>query len=370
VNKDFTILNALRRMLSPNGRLDYLERSNVIFLKDIKPVVDEISRMVAEVDLEPGQVLVDVKFVTTKNSDLLDVGVHIGDNGWVASIGLGQIPTRLPFDLGNGGWDDHIIANDSRRGPFTDPTLNAGATLVPDTIYGALNLTQVTAALRFLKRDTSTEIVQAPKIIALDHQEATIFVGDTIRYAQAKTEQGQAGGLSLSVEEAPKSPVQTGFQLLVTPHIIPGTDKVQLEVIPASESLSGTSASPLAPAGFDVFTVGSGAAAGTIALPRISSSTIATKMMLRSGQTAVIGGLTTESNTQTELKVPFLGDIPILGWMFKNKSSSKSRSSLIVFVTPEIVRSPEETDAAIKSILDERRKALQDEYTRIFGAGG
>ena len=110
--------------------------------------------------------------------------------------------------------------------------------------------------------------MQAPKLIALDHQEATIFVGETVRYAQARSEQGQAGGLQLVVEEAPQSPVSTGFQLLVIPHIVPGTDKIIMDIIPKSDSLSGTGSTTLAPAGFDVFTVGSGSGTGSIALPR------------------------------------------------------------------------------------------------------
>jgi type II secretory pathway component GspD/PulD (secretin) len=138
-------------------------------------------------------------------------------------------------------------------------------------------------------------------------------------------------------------------------------------VIPESEALSGSGGPPLAPLGFDVFLVGSGTGEGSIALPRISSSTIHTKMLLKSGQTAVLGGLTTDSNSRTETKVPFLGDIPIIGWAFKSRSTSQQKQSLIVFITPEIVSSPEETEANLRRILEERRSAMQSEYRRIFG---
>ncbi len=367
---NFTLLQALNRMLSPSGSIEYIEGQNVLFIKDTKPVLDEIGRLIAEVDVEPKQVFVDVKFVTTKNTDVLDYGINIGDTGWQASVGLGQIPTRLPFNLGGGGFEDSLIANDSGRGPFTDSSLNAsGTTTVPDTIFGALNFTGVQAVLTLLKQDKTSEIVQAPKLIVLDHQPGTIFVGDTVRYAQASAEQGQAGGLQLVVEEASGSPVQTGFQLLIVPHIIPGEDKVELEVIPEAESLSGSGGPPLAPVGFDVFTVGAGgnAGSGSIALPRVSSSTIHTKMLLISGQTAVIGGLTTDSNTKTVTQVPFLGDIPVLGWAFKSEKTTNEKQSLIVFITPEIVKTPEETEASIRRILSNRKKAMESEYRRIFG---
>ncbi len=371
-SQPFALIEALRRTLTPDiGRLEYMEATNVIIVKDTKPVVDEISRIVQSVDVEPGQVFIDVKFVTTQNQDILDYGINPGANGWAASLGLGQIPTRLPFDLGAGGWDDEIIANDTGTGPFANGLSNpTGNTIMPDVIFGALNMTEVTATLRLLKRDQSSEIVQAPRLIALDHQEATIFVGETVRYAQASAEQGQAGGLSLVVEEAPQSPVSTGFQLLVIPHIVPGTDKVIMDIIPKTESLSGTGTSTLAPPGFDVFTVGAGTLGGegSIALPRIASSTIATKVLLRSSQTAVLGGLVTDNDSETVTQIPLLGDIPLLGWLFKHRAATKARTSLIVFVTPSVIRSPEEVEQNLQRVLEERRQQMRSEYEAIFGS--
>jgi type IV pilus assembly protein PilQ len=359
---NFTLIDALQSLITPEvGSLQYHAEQNVIFVKDTKLVVEQIARIIEKIDVEPAQVFIDVQFVTTSDSDVLDVGVSPGSDGWTASIGLGQIPHRLPFNLGAGGWDDNLIANDTGTGPFADLDNNpTGRTTMPDVVFGALNFQQVTAALRLLKRDTSSEIAQAPKLIALDHQMATIFVGETIRYAQARSEQGQAGGLQLVVEEAPNSPVSVGFQLLVIPHVVPGTDKVVMDVIPKADSLSGAgSASTLAPAGFDVFTVGAGQGEGTIALPRISSSTIATKVLLRSGQTAVLGGLVTDSDTVTETRLPFVGDIPVLGWLFKNRVESRSKRTLIVFIRPDIIRSPEQVEETRNEILRQRAEALQ-----------
>ena len=366
----FKLIDALQKIVTPNtGTLQYYEGNNTIFVRDTRPVVEQITRMVESIDTEPAQVFVDVKFVTTSNRDILNYGVGIGDNGWNVSASGGQIPIKFPFDLGSGGWEDRIIANDTGRGPFADENFNpTGGTQLPDVIFGALSFTQVNMALQLLKKDTESEIVQAPKLIALDHQESTIFVGETIRYAQARAEQGQAGGLQLVVEEAPRSPVQTGFQLLVIPHVIPGTDKIIMDVIPQSDSLSGTGSSSLAPAGFDVFTVGAGTGgSGTIALPRIASSTIATKVLLRSSQTAVLGGLSTDTTTSSHTRLPVLGDIPVLGFLFGSKTSSKSKTSLIVFVTPQIIRSPEEVEQNLKKVLGERSQQLKSEYESIFG---
>jgi len=304
--------------------------------------------------------------VATANSDVLNLGVDYGDNGPAVTLSGGQVPITFPFSEGAGGWDDWMIPNPA-GGPFADPALNFGNTVTPDTVFGALSFTQVQATLRLLQRDTKTEVIQAPKIIALDGSEATIFVGETVRYAEAKSEQGQAGGLQLSVAEASSSPVEVGFQLLIRPNVIPGTKKIVMEVIPKETSLSGTGTSSLAPPGFDVFTVGSGGSEGSIALPRTRSSTIVTTMMLETGQTAVIGGLTTDSDIETETKVPLLGDIPVLGELFSHESKSRDRRSLMVFITPTIVHSSEDTEVLLRQELERRRTRLKDELDALIG---
>lgn len=372
----FTLLDTLRGMLTPDvGTLEYIEESNTIMVKDTKPVVEAVQKAIDMVDVEPSQIQLDVRFVTTTNDDVLDFGISPGGSGWTASLGLGQIPTRLPFDLGAGGWDDSIIANDTRTGPFTDETQNFGDTTIPSVVFGALNFQQVSATLRLLKKDARSEIVQAPQIVALDHQTATIFVGEAVRYAQARVEQGQAGGLLLALEEGDESPVNVGFQLLTTPHIVPGTDKVIMQVVPQRTALTGTGSTAVAPAGFDVFQVGGGtdAGAGSIALPRVASSTLATTVLLRSGQTAVLGGLKSKSETETITKLPLLGDIPVLGHLFKNTSRQNTVSTLLVFITPQIIRSAEDMEASLKRVVEEKiqdhRSPLSQEKDRVFGRG-
>ena len=217
-----------------------------------------------------------------------------------------------------------------------------------------------------LQRDTRSEVIQAPKIITLDGHEATIFVGETVRYAEARSEQGQAGGLSLSVEEAQGSPVEVGFQLLVRPSVIPGTKRLMMEVIPKETSLSGSSTgSPLAPSGFDIFTVGAQGLEGSIALPRTRSSTLITNMLLESGQTAVIGGLTTDSDVKIKSTVPFLGAIPIVGELFTHRTQTKDRRSLVIFVTPRLVHSAEDTEYLLQEELRNRRERLHKQVEAL-----
>ncbi len=369
ISDHFTVLQALQKALSNAGQLDYVETQNVVIVRDTQQVHEEIRGILARLDIEPAQVFVDVKFVSTGNTDLLDLGVDYGDSGPTISMSGGQIPITFPFDQGSGGWDDWIIASPNGEGPFVDPLLNGGATFVPDTIFGALSFTQVQATLRMLERDITTQVFQAPKIIALDGYPATIFVGETIRYAEAKSEQGQAGGLQLSLEEAEGSPIEIGFQLLIKPHVIPGAGKVIMDVIPKETSLSGTGTSSVAPPGFDVFTIGAAGLEGSIALPRTRSSTIVTTMMLENGQTAVIGGLTTETDTKVMSRVPGLSRIPLLGELFKHRTKSRDRRSLLVFITPTIVHGSQDTELLLQQELRRRRMRIADEIDNLVGGG-
>lgn len=356
LEKNFFLLNALRKALSPLGELDYILERNTIIVKDTKPTLDNIAQIIERLDVEPSQIFLDVKFVSTRNTDLFDFGVDWA-NGFQVFTNGGIVPSRLPFDVGRGGWDDDIIPSVSDGPlPLTDDQLAAATT------YGILDFSQTMATLRLLKDDAKSSIVQAPKLIALDHQEATIFVGDTVRYAESEAEQGQAGGLEFSIKEARNSPVQTGFQLLFIPHIIPDTEKMIMTVIPESESFATGTNSPTLP-GFNRFQIGD----LSIDLPQIQSRTLVTKMILESGQTAVIGGLVTEDEFEQVRKIPFLGDIPIIGYAFKWKRVRKTKESLLVFITPYLIRSPEETQKVIEQEVTRRREKLRSENERIFG---
>ena len=360
--RNFTLVRALRGALSPNGKLDYFERNNTLVVKDTSPVVNEIERMLAEIDVEPAQVFIDVKFVTTSNTDALSYGFDPGENGLRIGMSFGSIPTRLPFNLGGGGWNNEIIAGDPAQTPgLTQEELKQAIN------YGTLDFTGATFTLNLLEQDDTTRIVQAPRLLALDNQEATIFVGQTIRFAETEAQSNQSGGLTFSIREAANSPVQTGFQLYMVPHVVPGTDKVILNVIPEAEQLTGRGTDPNLP-GFNIFRSGQGTENEVqIALPEISSQTLVTTLMLESGQTAVIGGLITESESEIERKLPFLGDIPLLGFFFKSVSKSKRSQSLLIFITPRIVRDSG-SFAKFHELEDRRRQAaIESEMERIFG---
>ncbi len=359
--KDFTLIKSMRNALSNGGKLDYISRYNMIVVKDIPPVIAQIEKILQEVDVEPSQIFVDVKFVTTTNTDALTYGFDISDQGIRAGISGGAIPTRLPFNLGGGGWNNALIANEGGH----TPGLSEADTLSAMT-FGTLDFTKTTFTLDLLKKDERSRIVQAPKLMALDNQEATIFVGRTIRYAQTEASAAQNGGLTYSIKEADNSPVQTGFQLYMIPHVIPGSNKIMMTLIPEAEQLVGNSDDPRL-AGFQIFKSGEGTPNEvSIALPQVASSTLVTTLLIESGHTAVIGGLITETETERVNKVPILGDIPFLDFFFKSTKKARVQESLIIFITPRIVRDSGEVDQLVDAETLRRQKAVEEEIEKIY----
>lgn len=120
VAHDFPIIEALRKALSPGGDLDYIRSQNVVIVRDTAQVHSSIKAMLDRVDVEPSQVFVDVKFISTANNDLESLGVDYGDFGPSVDFSGGQIPITFPFNLGTGGFEDLLIASPDGTGPYAN----------------------------------------------------------------------------------------------------------------------------------------------------------------------------------------------------------------------------------------------------------
>lgn len=363
IEKEFNLLKAFQQALEPKGKVTYLKESNSLIATGTRPQLSQLEKLIARVDVEPAQVYVDVKFITTQNSDFLDLGVDPGETGIALDMSFGSMLHRLPFNLFGGGFEDSL--SPFRGGPERFGPLPVTSSTDAFT-FGTLDFSSTKFALNLVKTDKSSRIVQAPKLIALDNQEATIFVGETIRFAQTKAASNQSGGLEFSIDEADNSPVQVGFQLLIIPHVIPDKDQVIMTLIPQQRSLTGTSSEQ---PGFDVFTTGVGGTTGEqrIALPREQSSTVVTKMKLDNGQTAVVGGLLRDTETVEVNKIPFLGDLPVLGYLFRGETTATERTNLIIFVTPKIVRDSNQMRKLVRDELRDRQDRIEAELVEIAG---
>jgi type II secretory pathway component GspD/PulD (secretin) len=359
--REFPFLEFLQTTLSSNlegetvGVMRYDDLTNTIMVKDTKPVLDQIQSIVDELDVEPNQILLDVKFISTTNEDLLNFGTDYAlgeDEGMIfrsaaldpttqtAQTLTGGKVTRLPFGLGE---------EQSKTDQFF------------------LTNYQMAATLRLFQRDRFSKLIQSPQLTALDNQEATIFVGETIHYARAESDSSQSGGATFTIDEASGSPVHVGFQLFIIPHVVKGTERVMMTVIPENKFLSGTSATATVD-GFERFEI-SGAGPGgsdlSIDLPRVQSATVVTNMIIESGQTAVLGGLVVERSSRDVKKIPILGDIPVVNMFFRSTTNNVQKDHLIVFVTPRVIKSINDTEAELNRRLEKRRNSSEDNYDRL-----
>lgn len=348
---NFPIVAAVRAIVDPDGgKVNYIPGSNAILFTGKAPHVRRVRQICEQLDVEPPQVFIDMNFIATNTTDATQFGMKT-DTGLQLGITGSGIQHRLPFAASGGGWADFI------SGTSFPPPSSANFS------YGTLDFTQTNLLFQFLKQDKCSKIVQAPKILALDNQEATIFVGESIRYARSTAASNQNGGLTFSVEEDENSPVNVGFQLLVIPHVIPGENKIMLLVIPQQRSLNGTT-SPIP--GFDRFTV----SGQTIDLPRVASSTMVTQMILRDKETAVIGGLLEDRAINQQDKVPGLGDLPILGMLFRGQAKQKIQQNLTITITPRILRGSDAANTTMGDELSGRSDRLKAQWGQLGTSGG
>jgi general secretion pathway protein D len=184
----------------------------------------------------------------------------------------------------------------------------------------------------------------------VDNTEATIFVGQSVPYAEIRTVATQSGGSTTEIAEGRRSPVKVGFQLMIIPRII--GDKILVTVIPENSVLIGKDKDN---PGFERFKI----SGQEIVLPRTSDTTLITRLMVEDSKTIILGGLQTENITIEERAIPILKDIPILGYFFRKKDEVISKEHLLIVITPRIVKSTEKISETIQQQLKTREKEAE-----------
>ncbi len=362
--KRFTLKAVLDTVLSKDaggkavGRLDFDPQTLTFVATDTKVVLDRIEEIIQLLDVEPRQVLIDIKFISTTNEDLLNFGMSYNFAG---EEGLGVRHTIMDPST----WVDPT--GTTRTGKITRLPFGFGKEVGTPGDQYFLTEYDMIMTFRAFKQDKFSRLVQEPTLAVLDNTEATIFVGETIAYAETRAQANQYGGLEFSIGEATRSPVKVGFQLFVIPKIVQESDKVILTVIPQNEFLTGTT-SPLP--GFERFTLagaGAGGANASIDLPRVATNTIVTKLILESGRTAVLGGLVVERSNYTDSGLPVLKDIPLVSYLFKNRTDSIRKEHLLIFLTPRIVRGGSGPSEHLREMLKQREEAERREFEQMRG---
>ncbi|HQP10443.1 MAG TPA: type IV pilus secretin PilQ [Candidatus Omnitrophota bacterium] len=294
------IIASISKMKSERGAIDFDERTNTVIVTDISSRLKTIESVIETLDTTTPQVLIETKIVETNLDDTENLGVD-----WMtkASVTGSARPISYPFKLGS-------TENRFAPGPIEDLDVEEDSNTFT---YGTLNFTQFQAVLELLKSRTDTNILSNPRIVTLDNRPARIAVGTEypIPSFGANAETGELQTTGINYENV-------GINFEVTPHVnVAGF--VTLEISPEVSEVSGTTSFQ------------------GINVPVIGTEKVKTNVMIKDGDTLVIAGLLTDRLTDIKKKVPFLGDIPIAGLIFRKTEKTISKTDLIIFLTPHII---------------------------------
>jgi type IV pilus assembly protein PilQ len=312
---------AIEEMLSDRGKVKFDERANLVIVTDIAPNVYKIRQVIEKLDMRTQQVNIEAKMIETT----LDKDDKLGIN-WTTQITAtgASRPITAPFDRkGKGGmWypeGDTTAKGNTSVGIFPPSPGTAFPMAAPTNFtFGTLSFASFQAALEILKSKTGTKILSNPRITTLNNKEAKITVATN--YNIPTYERNASTG---NYEITGYQEKELGIILSVTPQInSEGFIMVKLE--PEVSAFST----------WDTFTT----SGGTISAPRYVVRKASTEVMVKDGETIAIGGLIKESTTDTVVKVPVLGDIPVLSLLFKKKEKSIETTDLLIFVTVNLVK--------------------------------
>jgi type IV pilus assembly protein PilQ len=306
-------------MLSPRGSLSIDERTNTLLVQDTSDKLADIRRLVQTLDVPVKQVLIEARIVIVSDTFERDLGARFGVTSAQKNGSNGLLSVT-----GNGTGADTMtqsgIANLASSGvvtPVTTPVLaNRYQVNLPAAhTNGSIGVSLlggsyiVDLELSAAQNEGKSETISSPRVITANQKQATIMQGVEIPYQESAS----SGATTTQFKNAVLS-------LKVTPLITPDNRVVlDLDVSDNSVGQQVTSA-----------TGGS--------VPSIDTREIITQVLVNDGQTVVLGGILDTHKTKSANKVPFLADIPVLGYLFKSSTNINNKTELLIFITPKILR--------------------------------
>jgi general secretion pathway protein D len=285
----------------------------------------QIEQVLANLDKPKRQVLIKVVFLEVQHNNSLDLGL---EGGWTGPAGNSTVSAASAFGLSqlNGKAPTYnALGNANGQTPTSSSSIGGGFAQIIGKDF------QVT--LQAIAQAGKAEVLSRPSILARDGQLAEIVVGQSI-YLPSGVSFGTVGTSSTTTIPTINGSYQNvGIQLDVTPFI---GDNDMVEMILEPQNTSVDTSSP----GQEI--TGGSIFSSAIYAPNINKTSANTVVITPNAQTVVIGGLIQNSKSVTDTEVPVLGDIPVLGDLFKHRASSREKEELVIFITPHILSGPVE----------------------------
>jgi type IV pilus assembly protein PilQ len=300
---NLTTKNDKLALLSPRGSAVVDSRTNTLIVRETPKLLEDMKKLIRKLDVPVRQVMIESRIVIASNTFAQTLGVRFGVAGNTVHVNNGSGPVGSVNNLGGttGTINGTAIVND------------ALVDLAASNPYGALGMTLARGADYVLNLEISAlqdqglaELISNPRVMTADRCQATIKQGTQIPYT---TSSGNTGPVTQMVDAV--------LQLDVLPQITPSGSVVM--------ALKITNDSPLPPE-----VVGQ--------QPPIDTKSIQTNVQVQDGETIVLGGVLTGKQTNNTNKVPFLADLPGIGFLFKRTSKVDNKTELLIFVTPKIIK--------------------------------
>jgi type IV pilus assembly protein PilQ len=296
---------ASARILSARGSVMAEPRTNQLFVTDIPSKLEQVQQLLAKLDIAVRQVLIEARIVEASDSFGKSLGVKLGGGGRTGEIGTSNGGNPINASIGSSyvsgssGTTSGNFVNLPSTGALGFSTPGAFAL----SIFGAAADPFLNLEISALEADGKGKVVSSPRVVTADQIKALIEQGTELPYQVASS----SGATSIAFRKA-------NLKLEVTPQITPeGNIILALDV---TKDTVGQST----PAGF-----------------AIDTKHIQTQVLVENGGTVVIGGIFTEDLTENEGKVPFFGDLPGIGVLFRTKSKSTNKREMLVFITPKML---------------------------------
>jgi type IV pilus assembly protein PilQ len=310
-----------RSLLSPRGNVSVDARTNTLLLQDTSDRLEDIRRLVTTLDIPVRQVKIEARLVIVNNDFTRELGAVLGFNG-INKNGANGLVTTSGSAAGVDTIVSSALTNLTSTGstfPVTIPTgtnaptrynvnlpVSSPAGSIALGILGSDYLLDL--ELSAAQTETRADIISSPSVITANQKQAKILQGTEIPYQESAS----SGATSISFKDAVLS-------LEVTPQITPD-NRIILDLDVRKDTVGQVVV-----------------ASGGVNVPSIDTQDITTQVLVSDGQTVVLGGILQTQHRVDETKVPYLGDIPILGNLFKTTTKTNDKDELLVFVTPKIL---------------------------------
>lgn len=330
------------------AKKEQVQKSKTFVITDVPASLTAIADIIEEMDQLPGQVLIEARFLEVSSGGLTDIGldyISAIENVEELTLSSGSSANTLqPTAIS----DLNKVLNMTTGFPNPLNTGAAGSLSQADGLrlsHAEIGGQGFDLLFALLAKDDDVNILSAPRILTLDNQEAAILVGQKYPIIESQSNTGGGGtttSTSLDYYE------NIGIQLNVIPQVC-AEGHVNMIVHPAVSEIKGFESG--------VVFSGNDSASGT-QYPVLNIREAETQVMIQSGNTAVIGGLQTERDSQYVEKIPFLGDIPFLGRLFRREKNTKEKIDLLIFIKATIIDSSSYADESLAA-QQEREAAMR-----------